>query len=248
MNQITLILPYYNQPEMLSQQLMSIDGYQDIFKVIIVDDGSQDFRANELSIFGVPRRFAKNISIYRIIEDIPWNRNGARNLGATVANTEWILQTDIDHILSPINATRLINTTLDKSKWYQFARSRIGQADETRRKDALDPNAEEGEIKPHIDSYLITRERFLSSPYDERYRGFLGGGSPFLARMKRLYGEPELLSDVRLNVFTRHMVPDSSTQGLSRDTSQYKELRRQIQATGDDTPIKPLNFKWQKVL
>lgn len=242
MNQITLILPYYNQPKMLRVQLRHIMGFPPGLQVIVIDDGSTDQAHLQIS------DYFPNISLYRILEDIPWNRNGARNLGATVANTEWILQTDIDHILSTSNATRLINTTLDKSKWYQFARSRIGQADETRRKDALDPNAEEGEIKPHIDSYLITRERFLSSPYDERYRGFLGGGSPFLARMKRLYGEPELLSDVRLNVFTRHMVPDSSTQGLSRDTSQYKELRRQIQATGDDTPIKPLNFKWQKVL
>ena len=243
MNDITLILPYYNQPEMLKRQLEFIAHYPKDFKVIVVDDGSAD-RAD----FHVAH-WNENLAVYRILEDIPWNRNGARNLGAFMAQTKWIIQTDIDHVLPGTDAEDLQSLTLDPNQWYRFCRVRVGKADETRKKDLIDPNAGYGEIKPHIDSYLITRERFLSSPYDERYRGFLGGGSPFLSRMKRLYGEAALLpNNVSLWVHTRHSVPDSSTQNLSRDPTQYKEMRRKIEASGDDTPIKPLNFAWERVL
>lgn len=247
MNDITIIIPYYNQPGMLSAQIhafLYLASFAPI-KIIVVDDCSKESPA--IDILGDYSNY-RHLSLYRIDSDIEWNRNGARNLGAHLAVTEWILQTDIDHILMPAPAQELVKTKLDKDKWYRFPRYRNGKADETRQKDQLDPNCEYGKIKPHIDSYLMTREQYLSSPYDERYAGFLGGGSPFLARQKRLYGDAELLPDeIYLEVYTRDVCSDSSTLGLSRDTTQYKELRRQIDSTGDDTPQKFLNFEWHKV-
>lgn len=246
MNDITLIIPYYNQPKMLGFQLQNIHSFlpDTLIHFVVIDDCSKEHPAED-----VFNKYGKHYgNLYRIDTDIPWNRNGARNLGAHLAGTDWIIQTDIDHLLLPGCANRLLQIELDHTKWYRFNRYRAGKADETRRKDAIPDHIEYGKIKPHIDSYLMTREQYLSSPYDERYRGFLGGGSPFLARQKRIYGDAELLpEDIYLQVFTRNACPDSSTQDLSRDTSEYQALRKKIEATGDDTPIKPINFKWHRV-
>ena len=48
------------------------------------------------------------LRVYRILEDIPWNREEARNLGAQEAQTPWILMTDLDHILPVASAEALL--------------------------------------------------------------------------------------------------------------------------------------------
>jgi glycosyltransferase involved in cell wall biosynthesis len=234
----SLIIPYYNQPTMLAAQMEIAKQYPDSVRVIVIDDGSP-----------VPAKIPtkQNISLYRINIDIPWNREQARNLGAYVADTQWIIQVDIDHVLPVACATRLLELTLNPKDWHRFPRYRIGKADETRKKDTLSPDVEYGKIHPHVDSFLITRDMFLSSPYDERYSGCLGGGTPFAARMKRLYGEPRMLpEDVFLQVYTKSKVKDASISTLSRDTSEYARRREQIGA--NDKPTKMLLHPWHKVI
>jgi len=229
---------------MLEAQLDVIKDYPAGIKVIIVDDGSPE---PALDVLYTIKYHADNVSLYRINVDIPWNREQARNLGAYVADTQWIIQVDIDHVLPAACATRLLELTLNPKDWYRFPRYRLGKADETRKKDALSPDVEYGKIHPHVDSFLITRDMFLSSPYDERYSGCLGGGTPFTARMKRLYGEPRMLpEDVFLQVHTKHKVKDASISTLSRDTSEYARRREQIGA--NDKPPQMLLHPWHKVI
>ena len=232
---------------MLEKQLSVASHYPAGLQVVVIDDCSNEYPAHK--VFDAHKKIAGGVQLYRVDTDKPWNRNGARNLGALVTKTDWLIQTDIDHVLLPGSANRLVSITLNPSRWYQFERFRFGKADETRQKDAIPTHLGYGKIKPHIDSYLMTRQQYQASPYDERYSGFLGGGSPFLARQKRLFGQPSMLPhDIFLQVYTRDTCPDASTQGLSRDTSTYKELRRKIEATGDDSPIEPINFEWHRVL
>tara|TARA_R110000822_G_scaffold31017_5_gene89934 strand:+ start:1278 stop:1997 length:720 start_codon:yes stop_codon:yes gene_type:complete len=237
----TLIIPYYNQPEMLRLQLEETLKYPDWVKVIVVDDGSK------LPASDYIEGYTRDLALYRIDVDIPWNREQARNLGAYVADTDWIIQVDIDHILSVDAATRLHDVELSRSWWYRFPRYRVGRADETRQKDAIRPDKEFGKIHPHVDSYLIPRLMFLSSPYDERYSGCLGGGTPFTARMSRLYGEPHMLpDDVCLHVFTRDKVKDSSISTLSRDKSEYTRRRAEIGV--NDAPPRILCNPWHRII
>lgn len=232
---LTLILPYYRQPEMLAEQLRHVAEYPAGIHTVIVDDGSPE-----------PARFdpLPNVSLYRIIPDIPWNRGQARNLGAWVATTDWILQTDIDHVLMRRQAEQLVGM-LDgmRSGWYRFPRTRWGRADETRRKDNIGPDQESGPIHPHIDSYLITREQFLASPYDERYSGCLGGGSPFLDRMTKRLGQPPLLP-MCLYVYTRDKVKDASISTLDRGREEYARRRALLK---DSKPPRMLCHPWRKV-
>jgi len=232
----TLILPYYRSPQMLRRQMEVVADYPPGYTVVVVDDGSPE-----------PAEVPAGVELYRIEVDIPWNRGGARNLGAHVARTDWIIQTDIDHVLLPECAAALLETEIDPACWYRFLRFRHGQADETRRKDTIPRNAGFGPVKPHIDSYLMRRELFLSSPYDEDYSGCLGGGSPFLARMEKIAPVKMLPRDVHLHVYTRHAIADASVSTLSRDTSEYVRRRRLKERRGNTQPGEIMRFDWHRV-
>ena len=208
--------------------------------LIVVDDGSPEPASDVITT-------DDNVRLYRIKEDIPWHRSGARNLGVHVAESHWVINVDTDHTLPPLCANALFEADIDPNYWYRFPRIRIGKADETRRKDAIPEDCEFGQIREHIDSHLMTRELFMRSPYDEAYAGSLGGGSPFLARLQEIAPVKLLPDTVHLYGYTRHVIPDASIFTLDRDTSEYKRRRREKERTGDTTPKDILQFEWERV-
>lgn len=248
---VTLIIPYYRAPNMLRKQLETISGYTSGIQVVVVDDGSPEPAADMFK--KLPSKLYQTIQgkveLYRIIPDIPWNREQARNLGAYVARSEWIIQVDIDHVLPILPCIQLLQALeqrqISADRWYRFPRKRVGAADDTRQKDKIAEKAASGWIHPHMDSYLITREQFLKSPYDERYSGCLGGGTPFNERMSKLFGKPEILPDgIWLEVHTKHSVKDASITTLSREKKEYVERRTLI---GDSGPETILHHPWERV-
>lgn len=248
MNDISLIIPYYRNFWMLRKHVDVWEQYDPAvlkrLHIIVVDDGSPDMTAEEALRCMVR---ALPVELYRIKEDIPWNRGGARNLGAYVAKTPWLLHVDVDHTVPPETMAAAINIELDSERWYRFCRWRVGAADFTRKKDAADPAATFVEIHPHVDSYLITRELYWrAGGYDEDYSGSLGGGTPFLRDLTAIV-EPRLLpASMPLHVHTTHSVPDASETVLSRDTSRYSEIRRRKNREKLPKAI-PLNFTWERV-
>lgn len=249
----TIILPYYNQPQILTRQLANWSLYdsttRDLFRLMIVDDGSQEQPAAHHIQTGV-WRYQEGVSLYRIREDIPWNRSEARNIGAKEARTPWILQTDIDHMLTPDNAQWLAagRHQLDRNRWYRFRRFRRGAADHTRNKDAIPRDHVYGEIKPHIDSYLCTPEAYWDAGgYNEDFSGCLGGGSPFLQFMKEAHGEPEIFAAVSLEVHTSHSVEDANAD-LDRDTTEYSRRRAELTKAGKLKGHDPFRIPYERVL
>lgn len=240
MKDITIILPYYRAPKMLEIQVNTILQYPDSVKVIVVDDGSPEPAFPILQ--GIDR-----VSLYRIEDDIPWNREGARNLGAKEAKTEWIIHMDIDHILPPECVQNLFSTEINEKNWYRFKRFRVGFADDTRKKDSIPDDMAYGEVKPHIDSYLCTKKLYWDAGgYNEEYSGCLGGGGPFLKQLRKTSGKEALLfpGDVRLEVYTRSMAKDSSVWDLSRDNTEFKKRRKIF---GIEKAINPLRFNWHRL-
>jgi hypothetical protein len=251
---ITMIVPYYRQPNMLHKQLTTWLQYNPevlkAFKFIIVDDCSPE--PAETQFIGVQALMA-DISLYRIDKDVPWNRGMARNLGTKEATTPWVLHVDTDHVLSPQNAENLLTTIHSMRgavpKWFRFSRRRIGAADETRKKDKVDPKATDVKIHPHIDSYLTTPEAYWAAGgYNEDFSGVLGGGSPFLKEMVKTHGEPPVLEGAELHVHTRHSVPDSSEHTLSRDPLAFQARKRDIMVKrGTLRGHDPIRLPWHKV-
>src|SRR5690606_5643815 len=125
--QITLVVPYYRQPQMLARQLDAWGAYSDDvrqrFRFILVDDGSPE------PALPIVRASGLAVEVYRVLVDIMWNQHGARNLGAQLARDGWLLMIDVDHVLLAENAERLLELAasldgLDRRTWYWLRRRR----------------------------------------------------------------------------------------------------------------------------
>jgi len=244
--EFTLIVPFYRNVQMLRHQIDAWKNYPTAVRIIVVDDGSPE-PAREVILEHAPAALLERISLYRVGVDIPWNRGGARNLGAREASTDWILHVDIDHVLPALFAQQLLDFEADPARWYRFERFRVGRADETRRKDKIPDDVEFGKIHPHIDSYLCTRDLYWrAGGYDEDYSGCLGGGSPFLKHLERLAAPAMVPEPMHLLVFTRSTAADASDHTLSRDRTEYSRRKREKERTGRTRPINPIRFPWQK--
>lgn len=247
LREATLILPFYLNVGMLAEQMRVLNDHPPELRVIVVDDGSPE-PAEPIIRANASAALLERLQLYRIGVDIAWNRGGARNLGATVAQTEWIVQVDIDHVMPVESARAMLAAKVNPARWYRFPRFRRGRADETRRKDSLPDDVEFGPVKPHCDSYLCTREMFAKAGfYNEDFSGCLGGGTPFLGEMTKAAGEPLLLPiDAALHVYTRDVIADASDHTLSRDTSEF--ARRKKAMRGNFRGHNPIRFPWERVL
>lgn len=245
LKEYTVCIPYYSQPRMLEVQLRNWQHYPAEVRFVVVDDGSPVSPALPV-LLEAPAHVRERIDLYRITEDIPWNRGGARNLASREAPTEWLVHLDLDHIMPAPCAARLLECEPERRHWYKFERYRVGAADETRQKDLIDPRAGFGQILPHIDSYLIEQDLYWKAGgYNEAFSGCLGGGSPFLAELERLVPSKLLPPDVHLHVYTRHVVPDASVTTLSRDRTEYARRKTRLNG-GRLRPAAPLQFSWLK--
>lgn len=254
MRDCTLIIPYYRNPLMLARQLTEIAAYVAGWKVIIVDDGSPEPAEPIVRAWLAEQPthllWARDMSLYRIDVDIPWNREGARNLASRECQTEWMVHVDIDHVLPAQCARRLIHSEWwNSGEFYRFSRHRVGAADETRKKDRIPTTAEFGEIHPHVDSYLCTKDAYWKAGgYNEDFSGILGGGGEFLRRLGKTAHATIAPPDVHLRVYTRHAIADASDLYCSRELADVRRLERVQREAGNPPPTSWLRFPWHRVL
>jgi glycosyltransferase involved in cell wall biosynthesis len=250
--EFTLIVPYYRNVDMLKEQIRHWENYPVQVKIILVDDGSPEDAASIVLEHASPS-LQQRLRVFRIEVDIPWNRGGARNLGAHIADTKWLVHVDIDHVLTAECAKELLKFDASVKEFYRFRRFRVGKADETRKKDfkhsKLPDDAEYGEIHPHVDSYLCTRRAFWEiGGYDEDYSGCLGGGNPFLAALEVLVKAQLAPPEVSLRVYTRSVMKDASDWALSRDPQEFSRRRQEKVRTKNIKPANPMRFPWSEIL
>lgn len=171
MKSITLVLPYYENAGMLA---IHQDGWSRLaadvkagLHVVVVDDCSP--KAPALPVWRDCGLASQRL--YRIGVDVRWNWLICRNLGATVAETEWLLLTDIDHVVPEGTLRHCMTAKHDPRAAYRFDR-----------RDAPDLKP----YHPHPDSYFLTRDLFWrTGGYDERYSGYYGYGSDIRHRIVR---------------------------------------------------------------
>lgn len=244
---VTVVVPFYRNCQMLTRQVQEWEQYPAGIHIIVVDDGSPE-EAESIIRSCASQRLLARISLYRILIDIPWNREEARNLGTDRCETEWLIHIDIDHVLPASSAASLLEFSPDPKHWYRFPRWRKGKADETRKKDVLSPDADFGQIKPHIDSYLIRKDLYLKvGGYDLAFSGCLGGGTEFLRRLESVSGSPVLLPEaIALHVYTRSEFADASDWSLSRDREEGKRRARNSSVTR--TRENTVKSMWQRLI
>lgn len=236
-NKITIVMAYYENGGMLDRHLSEWASYPDEykrhFKAIIVDDGSPIDPA-EPHLINQQAGFP--IELYRIGVDIPWNQNGARNLGMKYADG-WCLMTDMDLLLEKDMVLPVIRMASHKPFRYFIPA----------RKRAVDGKP----YKRHPNSYIIHRDLFWrAGGYDESFCGYYGTDSTFRNRLAQ-FGERIEVDDIVLTLFGREVIPDASTTAYGRKDSKYYLPNNPAlveRKRAGLPPIKPLNFPWERVL
>lgn len=239
MTPITLVMAYYINPGMLKRHYDTLKELtpkvREQVHVVVVDDGSPQGVA-----FPPPFELRDmSIQIYRIDVDIRWNQDAARNIGVAHAETNWVLLTDIDHMVRPRTWKFLTSQAeLDTGIVYKFRR-------------VSEPELQL--YKPHPNSWLMTKKVFdEAGGYDERFAGLYGTDGDFRDRVVPLAREVVMLKESIIRV-PRQVTPDASTTTYLRkqpeDVVGLRTVRAKIAQLKEAGEYKPLNrsFPYHRV-
>lgn len=210
---LTFICAFYlNQGMLLEQQKVWSSYAKDLqrrFHVIVTDDGSPHHPAR--TVFA-PAGIASQ-TLFRTGVDVRWNWLFCRNLGVAKATTDWVLLTDIDHVLPERTLRTVLEADLDPEKVYRFSRV-----------DAHGPFPwPQGSLtpyKPHPNTWMMTRAMFdRIGGYDERFSGYYGSDSEFRERVQTSARSVVMLPDPLVR-YPREIIPDASTTTYERKAQE----------------------------
>lgn len=223
---LTLIYSYYNAPKMLATHYNHLAGFSTATKLqmelVIVDDGSQVAPAVD-----VPRpEGLPPLQIWRIKEDKFFNWPGARNLGAKVARGEWLLITDLDHMV-PEDTARAMMADVVAGTVYRFARLDYPELTPTLGK--------RGEHKRHPNSWGMEKSMYWKiGGHDEFFSGHYGFDGVYHSRVEqhaKIIERPEALWRV-----PRDVVADASTDHKALKAARPPNYHKMMRAKKDASP------------
>lgn len=233
MRAFTLVMAYYMNRQMLIEHVrlwneLPLDVASNLH-IIVADDGSPEAASAVNALCSLARPAVRSFQLWKMLVDIPWNQDACRNLGVRYARTEWVLLTDMDHIVPVETWRRLMNGPLDKRTVYRFGRVSAP---------AMEP------YKAHPNSWALTcRTYWKCGGYDERLAGNYGTDGDFLVRVKGRRNIVDL-PDVLIRV-PRDVIPDASTRTLQRKQPADKEnIRRLLSERASDPNWQPLHFSF----
>lgn len=208
MRELTIVLPHFMNLGMLSEQQNVWASYPDDLKqhlhVVVVDDCSP--KGHRPSAKSVCVSGLGSFRIYRLLEKKRWNWLACRNLGAKVASTEWLLLTDMDHVVPAETLSQLVTGDLQASRAYRFKRVTATRTWPYTLAACTD-------YKPHNDTWLLTRAMFFDDRiygYDERLSGCYGTSGEFKDRVMAAASAHVLLNEVIIR-YPREVIADAST-------------------------------------
>jgi hypothetical protein len=232
-----VVFAYYDNPNMLELQWREIASYpaeiRDELEIIVVDDGSPTFPAKD-----VPRpQGLPQVAIYRITEDIRWNQDAARNIGAYEARAPWLLLTDIDHVVPASSLVTILEGERSEHSFYTLGRIKFygGEARES-----------------HPNSYLMTKKLYWDiGGHDEDYAGVYGKDFLFRKRALRRSNEVHLPEIVLARVGTA-AVKDAGTTTITRKNRLFRRvwgyLLEWLKAMKLWRGVQTLSYPYEKVL
>lgn len=230
MKKISLITHHYNshdKAQALLDHLAAINTEVTAqIEIIIVDDCS-DVR-EQLDPRGL------DLKHLRVVDDIPWNQAGARNLGALTANGEWLLYFDIDQLLSDYGLNYVVTHcgSLDQNLMYFFLVENF-----------IDSNINQ-ELSVHPNTFLVSAVKFrINGMYDEDFAGNYGYEDIYLPYLweknggtRAMIGQVPFFRDQKFKTGT-----------LSRDLEPNKLVSREKMLRGVKRPKNYIRFEWEEV-
>jgi glycosyltransferase involved in cell wall biosynthesis len=230
MNNITLVIPYYNHEDMFKRHIEYWSKWSSKiakqWEVIVVDDGSK------LRPLKITDKIPLKITAYRVLDDISWNVSGADNLAFSVATTPWVFRSDMDLVMTSKLSRLLYEMKKEPDKLYFPWRTKTAVSDVRR--------------DPHCNSFLINRAKFWEiGGYNEDFSGSWGyADAMFLFLAHNVHG----MTDVRLDVKCPLIYFTGGGSGVrrSRGTFNHTQLMHRVDnKIYHNGPI--LRFKWEKI-
>lgn len=227
---LSLITHHYNGHEAADKLTHHLEMMPDEIKshieLIIVDD----FSDTELKINSSLPHFKQ----FRVIDDIPWNQAGSRNLGTVMASGPWALFFDIDQEPSTEGLSRIINgiNLLETDSLYYFHVDNF-----------IDSNLNV-ELPIHPNTFLVNVARFKSTcMYDEDFAGNYGYEDLYLPFVwesnggkRAIFGNEKIFKDGNFK-----------TKSLNRDLSINKKMAEKKLLEGARKPINFIRFQWKEL-
>jgi len=236
----TLVMPYYCNPNQFHKQLVHLaslpDDVRDKIHLIVVDDGSPEKHAIDMLLpWGRNGMNLASFQLFRVDVDVRWNWLTCRNIGVHHAPTEWVLMTDIDHMLPEETARRIIEQKLRPNQVYRFSRKDLPALTD---------------YKPHPNSWLMTKAMFEAvGGYDERFSGYYGTDGMFRDRVRTAASRIVMLEECLWRV-PRERVADASTTRYARKTQEDHDglarVRKEIAV--NPGPPKNRSFPYHRVI
>jgi hypothetical protein len=114
---LSIVIPVLNSHEILRRQLLYYAqmGIPSDTELIIVDDGSDP----PLDVGDINSEVEGNVLLLRTNDFRPWTWALARNAGAEVANGEYLLMYDLDHIVPKYAIDFIRKTTATKVQFFR---------------------------------------------------------------------------------------------------------------------------------
>ena len=241
---LSFVMSVYSQPLMMEKWWETLRSYDDLvldrLHMVIVDDHGE-----------IPLTIPEDIQatldirLYRVLDDIPWNQMGGRNLGVQEAPTPWVLMMDPDMVVEPPVAKRLLE------KVSKLAPGMLVKLLLRYTNDVLDSSS------PNV--YLIHKGDFdRAGGYDEDYAGHKGWSDvQFLHTLTGLkmkfvrpdglwvrYYRPKDVADATVNTLNRSVKHNRGLHvmkmGLAHKTGWAKWAAK--------NRAKNIRFQWERVL
>lgn len=169
----TIGFTYYNEPDILKEQIKLWEDFPSEVEIILVDDGSLVYPAYNY----LQNHKIENFRLFVVDEDLGFNSHGCRNLVAKVAKSDFVLFSDIDIFFSPETISILKRKMFKKNKVYRFSMYSVWD------KTIIDAPG-------HENIYLTSKDKFWEAGgYDESFTGYHHGDRPFLEKLKRVTTE-----------------------------------------------------------
>lgn len=153
---ITIVIAVLNSYEVFRRQLLHFEkmNLPDDIEIIIVDDGSDSPLEGNL----------RNLTIFPTNDKRPWTQPIARNIGAKMAMGEYLICTDIDHIIPRETIDFVYDSDYDIIRFKRFAGVLDENGNFTQDMNQLrlyGYNRDGLRMGPHGNSYAIKRDLFL---------------------------------------------------------------------------------------
>jgi len=171
----SIIIAVLESYEVVRRQILWYSLFMKAFpdwELILVDDGSDP------AIFDYKADFP--LRVIHTKDDTPWSQPRARNIGAFIAKGEYLLMTDVDHIITPEAISDCDNFTGDKLR-FSRGRAFLDEFGALKKSEAEIREwgireTEIGKVDEHYNTFCIRRDIHvnLMHGYDDRFCGKYG--------------------------------------------------------------------------